>query len=90
MIARADTPLDLLKHRESHILPGAQVGCKISGNIENNSLYMVLKQTIKGRELKMYLMEKYDWSDEIFAQINWIAHSRAFNKTARGQKITFN
>ncbi len=38
-IARVDTPLDLLKHRESHILPGAQAGCKISGNIENNSLY---------------------------------------------------
>ena len=86
--AREDTPLEILKNKEVHILPGAQAGCKISGNIENNSLYTVLKQTIQGWELKMYLIEKYNWTEDIFSQINWIAHSRAFNKMARRQKTT--
>ena len=86
--ARETVNFDELQKRETFIFPGAKIGCKLSGRIENNSLHQVLKHTINGRELKLYMMEKYNWNEDIFYQIDWTAHYRSFNKIQRSKKVT--
>ena len=68
--ARLDCPMEDLKQQETFIFPGAKIGCKIDGRIENNSLYEVLKTRINGRVLRVYLMEKYHWTESTFWSID--------------------
>ena len=86
--ARDEFTIRYLRHQANHVLVGARAGCKIQGRIENNNLYQKLKEEITGTKLKWYLMEKYDWSENIFKGVAWIAHHQELWKIPRYQRVT--
>ncbi len=43
------TTYDKLQDTPTFLFPGAKAGCRIAGRIENNSLYMILKDEINGK-----------------------------------------
>ena len=46
--ARMEFPLEVLKQRESHVLQGTRIACRIDGRIVNNGLYAAVKAKISG------------------------------------------
>ena len=77
-----------LRAQATHVLPGAKACCKIAGQLVNNNLYQRMKEEIAGTHLKWYLIEKYDWSEQIFQGIAWIAHQREIKKVPRYRRVT--
>ena len=86
--ARQRFNLEDLKGVEHYVFPGARVGCKIKGRVENNNLYTAVNEHIQGRELKFFLMEKYGWSEDIFLDIGWSAHAKELSKYPRLKRGT--
>ena len=87
-IARQKYSLEELKAQETHVFLGSQAAVKVDHRVENNGLYKILKHSIQGRELRQYLMEKYDWDQSTFSTIDWTAHNRELNKISRRKKPT--
>ena len=86
--AREELSLEDLKQREMYIFHGTKACCKINNRIENNALYMVLKERINGEVLHKYLLEKYHWSEAQLNDINWPAHNKELAKTPQLRKVT--
>jgi len=86
--ARTAYSLRTLQQRESHVLPGTKIGCRIDGYMVNNGLYEAMKMKIGGKQLELYLMEKYNWSVRTFSRIDWKMHNKELHKFPRMKKVT--
>ncbi len=84
-IARSEFRLNDLQKQPQFLFLRVKAGCQIKGRIVNNALYKSLKIHIKGRDLQMYLMEKYNWTETIFRSIDWKAHHKALLTFPRRQ-----
>ena len=86
--ARSEFRLQDLQSQSPVLFPGVKAGCQISGSMINNSLYKALKMHINGSALRMYSMEKYNWTEKMFSYIHWRAHHTALLKFPRQQRVT--
>ena len=86
--ARSEWTLDQLQAKPSHVLLGARAGCRLHRRIENNHVLQKLKDDVTGNTMKLYLMEKYDWSVGDFDNVAWIPHQRELKKISRFQRVT--
>ena len=86
--ARNIYTIETVKQQEMHLFPAARAAIRINDRIENNNLYMRLKEDINGQVMKNYLLEKYSWTNELFSSIDWVAYGRAFKKLKPQRKPT--
>ena len=86
--AREEVVVAQLRSKKDHVFPGAKAACIIHNRIENNSLYEVLRSQVHGRDLQMYLLQRYGWTAQIFDSIDWITHKREFTKISKLQRVT--
>ena len=86
--ARESYTAQTLQKDRSLLFPGTKAGCVINGRHENNDLYRSLKEHITGRNLQIYLMEKYGWSAAISESIDWVEHQRQLRQYTLLQRVT--
>ncbi len=86
--ARNIYTIETVQSQEMHLFPATRAAIRIKSRLENNNLYLRLKEEINGRVMKQYLLEKYSWTNEMFGSIDWVAYGRAFKKIKPQRKPT--
>ena len=62
--------------------------CKIGGLDVNNDLFGQLRLSMTGDTMRGFLINKYEWSERVFRDIDWTAHQREIQKVPPGRKVT--
>ena len=86
--AREIFVMEFLKNQRCTLFPGTRAGVLINGRLVNNDLYGTLKDTINGREMKMFLMAKYSWTEKTFDEIDWLEHYRQVRRYSLQKRVT--
>ncbi len=86
--ARSIYTIHQLKIKPGYVFPRAKAVCTINGRLENNNLYLVLKNTISNHVFHDYLLAKYDWSQASFNKKCWRANGRELQRLSKARKVT--
>ena len=77
-----------LKKNMPRVAMGTKAICKIDGAHVNNDLYCALQDKITGTKMKLFLLEKYGWSESVFDSICWEAHRKELEQYPLIKRVT--